>query len=279
MPKTIEQSLSKDFLAEFCLSHLLIIPYVEMTVSAQCTLHCKDCGNFMQYYDKPEPMNLDNVIAWTQAFIEAVDYIKKFRVMGGEPLMQKDLAKVLKFILDSPKVEHMVLVSNSTIVPKPEIIELLKNPKASIFLSNYGKNLCPKHKMIVDMCISEGIIVDTTTADRKWTDDGDTSIRTTNIDKIKEIYKKCWLPCKHIWNGELHVCPRSAHGKALGMIKMKEQDYVRLLDTTVEERRKQIRALHEVEYVDACACCDRPTGPKIQAGIQGQTIKYKMVSQ
>lgn len=279
MPKNLEQSLSKDFLAEFCLSHLLIIPYVEITISAQCTLHCKDCGNFMQYYDKPDPMNLDKVIKWTKAFMEAVDYIRTFRVMGGEPLMQRDLAKVLKFILDSPKVEHMQLVSNSTLVPNQEVMSQLKNPKASIFLSNYGEKLCPKHKMITDKLLAEGIIVHTTSPDRKWTDDGDTSIRTNDVNEIKKIYKKCGLPCKHIWNGELHVCPRSAHGKALGMIKMKEQDYVRLLDTTLEERRKQIRALHEVDYVDACACCDRPTGPKIQAGIQGETIKYKMVTQ
>ena len=278
MPKKYEQLLSKDFLAEYCLNHLLIIPYVEITVSAQCTLHCKDCGNFMQYYDKPSPMNLDNVIAWVDAFLEAVDYIKIFRVMGGEPLMQKELPDVLKFILDSPKVEHMQLVSNATIMPKPEVIDLLKNPKASIYLSNYGDKLCPKHKTIVDKCLAEDIMVNAS-AQSIWTDDGDTSIRTTDIKKIKKNYKQCWLPCKHIWNGELHVCPRSAHGKALGMIKMKEQDYVRLLDTTVAERRKQIRELHDVEYVDACACCDRPTGPKIQAGIQGETIKYKMVTQ
>lgn len=279
MPKNYEQLLSKDMLAEYCLNYLLIIPYVEISISAQCTLNCKDCSNFMQYYDKPNPMNLENVLAWASAFIEAVDHIRTFRVMGGEPLMQKDLAKVLKFILDSPKVEHMQLVSNSTLIPKPEIISLLKNPKASIHLSNYGEKICPKHKFITDMLLTEGIIVNTTTPERKWVDDGDTSVRTTDITEIKARYKKCMLPCKHIWNGELHVCPRSAHGRALGMIHMKSMDYVNLLDTSVEERRKQIRALHDVDYIDACACCDRATGKMIRSGLQGETIKYKMVAQ
>lgn len=278
MPKNYEQSIPKDVLTQYCLNHLLIIPYVEMTVSAQCTLHCKDCANFMQYYDKPEPMNLENVLAWTNAFLDAVDYVKTFRVMGGEAMMQKQLPDVLKVILNSPKVEHMQLVSNATLVPKDEVISLLKHPKASICFSNYGDQLCPKHKMIVDKCLSEGILA-TTSSYSRWIDAGDVSVRTTNIDEIKEIYKKCCLPCKHIWNGELHVCPRSAHGKALGMIKMKDQDYVKLLDTTTEERRKQIRALYDVDYVDACACCDWPTGPRIPSGIQGATIKYKMVAQ
>lgn len=278
MPKNYKESLPKDVLEEYCINHLLIIPYVELTISAQCTLHCKDCANFMQYYDKPAPMNLDNVLAWTNAFLEAVDYIIRFRVMGGEALMQKDLPKVLKVILDSPKVEQMQLVSNATLIPKPDVMSVLKNPKASIHFSDYGESVSPKRKMIVDKCLSEGVMVRASPY-INWSDYGDTSVRTSDINEIKSIYKSCQNICKHIWNGELHVCPRSAHGKALGMIKMKDSDYVRLLDTTVEDRRKQIRALYDVEYVDACACCGVIGCQKIMPGIQGETIKYKMVAQ
>lgn len=277
MPKNYSQSISKDVLAQYCLNNILIIPYVEITVSAQCTLHCKDCSNFMQYYEKPSPMNLKEVLAWICAFLDAVDCVRLFRVMGGEALMQKELPEVLKVLLQSTKVEYMELVSNATIMPKPEIISLLKSPKASIFFSNYGEAVCPKYKTIIDNCLAQGIVV--STRSYGWIDAGDTSIRTQNINEIKQIYKKCLLPCKHIWNGEFHVCPRSAHGKALGMIKMKEQDYVRLLDTSKEERRRQIRALYDVEYIDACACCDWPIGPRIKPAIQGETIKYKMVTE
>lgn len=192
--------------------------------------------------------------------------------------MQRDLPKVLKVILDSPKVEQMQLVSNATLIPKPEVMSLLKNPKASIHFSDYGDKLCPKRKMIVDKCLSEGVMVRVDPY-IDWIDYGDTSVRTSDINKVKSIYKKCTNICKHIWNGELHVCPRSAHGKALDMIKMKEGDYVRLLETTVEERRMQIRALYDIDYVDACACCGIIGGQRIKAGLQGETIKYKMVTQ
>lgn len=93
MPRNYEQSFPKDIPEEYRFNHQLIIPYVEMTVSAQCTLHCKDCANFMQYYDKPEPMNVENVIAWTNAFLEAVDYIVRFRVMGGGGINAKRSAR------------------------------------------------------------------------------------------------------------------------------------------------------------------------------------------
>ena len=278
MPRNLEQSLSKNYLAKYGHMGELIIPYVELTVSAQCTLNCKDCANFMQYYEKPDPMDLDTVLAWTKSFLDAVDYVIMFRVMGGEALMQKGVHHVLEFLIDHPKVQLVALVSNATIIPGADVIRVMKNPKASIYLSNYGSRLAPKYKTIVDKCIDESILVKISDADMAWSDFGDTAVRTTDIEVMKQIYRRCGMPCKHIWNGEFHVCPRSAHGRALGMIKMKDSDFVKLSGTSVEERREQIRALYNLDYIDACACCGIVGAKKIAAGLQGKTIKYKMVA-
>ena len=72
----------------------LIIPYVELCISPQCTLRCRDCANFMQHYHKPQPMDLEQVWSWVTAFLESVDHVMTFRVMGGEPLMQKQLPEL-----------------------------------------------------------------------------------------------------------------------------------------------------------------------------------------
>lgn len=237
----------------------LLIPYVEVCISAQCTLNCRDCANFMQTYAahrKAKPMDIDAVKSWLSAFIESVDHIMTLRVMGGEPLMQKQFTELFKWILEQPKLQHIQIVSNATLMPKDDLIELMSNnTRCSFFFSNYGPDNAPHYKEIMDRCLERSVLVQTVPADISWYDMGDTSSRGLNDEQKAAMYKNCPNNCRHIWNGELHHCPRSAHGRYLGLIEMPETDYVPLISLNTDDRRQRIRDFYDLNFIEACNHC------------------------
>lgn len=251
----------------------LIIPYVEVCISAQCTLNCRDCANFMQTYanmGRAKPMDIEAVKSWVVSFIEAVDHILTFRVMGGEPLMQKQFIEFFKFLLTLPKLQHIQIVSNATLMPKDELLDLMaNNNKVSFFFSNYGPNVAPHYKKIIDTCLNRGVMVQTTDEDISWFEMGDTSDRGLNDEQKEAVYKACPNNCRHIWDGEFHHCPRSAHAKYLGLIDVPEQDYVPLTKLDVAERRERIRAMYDAKFIEACNHCGLNKDVKfVKPGIQ-----------
>ena len=240
----------------------LIIPYVELCISPQCTLRCRDCANFMQHYNKPQPMDLEQVWSWVTAFLESVDHVMTFRVMGGEPLMQKQLPELMQRLLAQPKLQHIQVVSNATLMPKDELLNLMSNNhRCSMFFSNYGPKVAPRYQEIVKHCQEHHVLVETLCPDISWFDMGDCSDRHLTPEQMAATYQRCPNNCRHIWNGEFHHCPRSAHAKYLGLIKdIPEQDYVPLLALDAETRRARIRKMYDADYIKACNHCGFATG-------------------
>lgn len=242
----------------------LIIPYVEVCISPQCTLNCRDCANFMQFYHKPKPMDLETVCSWINAFTEAVDHVLTFRVMGGEPLMQKQLPELMRRLLANKKLQHIQIVSNGTLMPKDELLELMtNNQRTSIYFSNYGPAVAPRYQEIVQHCLDHQVLVQTVRPDISWFDMGDTSDRHLTVEQMAATYQRCPNNCRHIWNGEFHHCPRSAHAKYLGLIDdIPPEDYVPLLELDTPTRRERIRKMYDADYIHACNHCGFATGTK-----------------
>ena len=256
----------------------LILPYVEVCISPQCTLHCRDCANFMQHYDKPKPMDLPVVKSWIDALLESVDHILTFRVMGGEPLMQKQLPQLMEYLIAQGKLQHIQIVTNGTLKPREELVALMRgNTKTSFFFSNYGPKLAPHYQEYVQFCLDNQILVQSVRPDIKWFDMGDTRNRNLSPERLEQVYANCPNNCRHLWNGELHHCPRSAHGKYLGYIKdLPDTHYVDLMRYNAQERRERLRVFYEIPYTQACDHCGFAEGMKlVDCAIQVERVKHK----
>lgn len=256
----------------------LILPFVEVCISPQCTLRCRDCANFMQYYDKPKPMDLPTVKSWIDALLESVDHILTFCIMGGEPLMQKQLPELVAYILSQSKIQHLLIVTNGTLKPRDELVALMRNnPRTSIRFSNYGPKLAPKCHEYVQFCKDNNILVQLLPADLHWYDMGGTQNRNLSPERLEQVYANCPNNCRHIWNGELHHCPRSAHAKYLGLITdLPETHYVDLLRYNAQERRERLKAFYEIPYTQACDHCGFAEGFNfIECAVQLERPKHK----
>ena len=72
------------------------INYLRVSVTDRCDLRCVYCmKEKMKFLPKKEILNLEEIERLCDNFIELG--VKKIRLTGGEPLVRKDIIKLIKF--------------------------------------------------------------------------------------------------------------------------------------------------------------------------------------
>lgn len=128
----------------------LFLRSVDIVITERCSLKCKDCSNLMQYYKKPISYNIKELIQFIDLFCAFIDEVNEFRVIGGEPFMNKEFHLIIKRLIDESKVKRIVIYTNGTIIPKEDTIEYLKDKKVLFFITDYGI-FSKKLKVLVKM--------------------------------------------------------------------------------------------------------------------------------
>ncbi len=250
----------------------LNIKYIDIMVTEKCSMKCKDCSNLMQYYQKPINSDLNLLLESIDKVMKSVDKLFEFRVLGGEPFMNKEIGKIIRHLKTYNQVSQIVIYTNGTILPKGENLEELKDPKILMDITNYG-HLSKNHDNLIDLCKKENIPYLTTIP--KWTDSGRINYQKKSKEKLKFMFKNC---CTNdymtLLNGKLYRCPFSANTMNLNAIPIKDNEYIDLEKTqTSSELKKEIIDLyHKPEYLTACNYCNGRdfTTPRIDSAIQAK---------
>ncbi len=236
----------------------LIIGHVEIVVTEKCTLRCKDCANLMQYYTKPEDIDIDDIIFSFDHFLTLIDTLVELRILGGEPFIVKNIDKLINYYANNDKIKRITIYTNSTIVPSENIINALKNNKVSVHMSDYGK----VSKNIIDLeeIFRHESITFYIHKYYEWNDLGDCSKRKYTYEQLCKFFSECNMAkCYTFYRGKLFLCPRSAHGERLGYFKNNISEY---MDFSMEisniemEREKIKRLLKNVKSLTACNYCN-----------------------
>ena len=250
----------------------LNIKYIDIMITEKCSMKCKDCSNLMQYYQKPINSDLNLLLESIDKVMKSVDKLFEFRVLGGDPFMNKEIGKIIRHLKTYNQVSQIVIYTNGTILPKGENLEELKDPKILMDITNYG-HLSKNHDNLIDLCKKENIPYLTTIP--KWTDSGRINYQKKSKEKLKFMFKNC---CTNdymtLLNGKLYRCPFSANTMNLNAIPIKVNEYIDLEKThTSSELKKEIIDLyHKPEYLTACNYCNGRdfTTPRIDSAIQAK---------
>lgn len=279
LPKTIYKRycFAKAFFCSSDKSRLLILPYLELCITPRCSLKCMNCANLMQYYESPKDYDTDRILEAVDRILECVDLIDCFRILGGEPFMHKDIARIIRYCAEQVKIVQVQLVTNGTIVPKDEVLKALTHAKVSVYISDYGTVSGSRESL--EKCLSDHDIVHVSDSNYIWEDMGGLDRRDYSDDRVRNVYLGCRDICKTLVEGVVYVCPRSAHGDKLGIIPVNDHDHVDIFAGSVDEVRCKLRALFDVEYIEACYYCNPVEfRKKIVAGEQCSTLLAKRES-
>ena len=240
-------------------SDKLIVKTIDVQITEKCSMKCKDCSNLMQYYTSPKDSDMDMMFRNIDKLMSCIDQLDEFRVLGGDPFMNKKLFKVINKLTTYNKVNKIVIYTNARIVPKGENLESLRHKKVLLDITNYGVS-STAHDKLVDLCKKENLLFSTTRC-TIWQDCGRIMpFSNKNEKQLEHLFNNC---CNSdlisLLHGKLYRCPFSANGVNLKAIPQNKSDEVDLTDDKLsyEEIREQIKKLcYDKKYLTACSYCN-----------------------
>ena len=73
---------------------------IDLMITTRCSLKCESCSNLMQYYVSPKNTDYENILESLNILSKNVDEVAEFRIIGGEPLMNKAWSDIVEGISD-----------------------------------------------------------------------------------------------------------------------------------------------------------------------------------
>ena len=64
---------------------------VDIVITEKCSMKCVDCSNLMQFFEKPINYKIEDMTEAIDLICSYAHEIYEFRVIGGEPFMNKDI--------------------------------------------------------------------------------------------------------------------------------------------------------------------------------------------
>lgn len=250
----------------------LFLRSVDIVITEKCSMKCKDCSNLMQYYTRPINYETNELIASLEGFFACVDKVNEFRVIGGEPFMNKNISEVINWLNHEDKVGRVIIYTNGTIVPKGKSLESLKNDKVMMMITDYDE-LSKNHDSLIATLTEHAIGYHTDKA-QNWTDCASIAKHNRTEEQQKDVFKNCCAKCLFtIMDGKFYRCPFTAHVDKLGATPLYPEDFIDLRDYAKvgEQLTQQLRHfIFEKEYLNSCDFCAGRflSDEKIKPGIQ-----------
>ena len=256
-----------DFLEKHTKLLPITIEKVNLVLTPRCTLRCKKCCNLMPYHKNPADFTYEDVLQDAKDLLKIVRKVKCLQLLGGEPLLFKNLPQLLDYLKNERKIKKILLVTNGTIIPSAELLSALKHRKVQVIISNYVKlntkinevfTLCRQYNINVRL---EGLV---------WRDMDFSINKQRTCEENQRIFTECYRECHELFNGEYHLCSRSSNATFIGMVARNDGDYANIRHNNNREKRKKAKEelrkiLLRTKYITACEHCmgNRPDNPII----------------
>lgn len=251
--------------------NLLVLPRMVFSTTNKCSLRCKDCNNLIPYFECQRDIPAEKMIAYIDKFFSIVDYCICVEVIGGEPFLYKDLGIVLRHLINKPQVYSIEVTTNGTLIPSDELLQLLKNEKIYVSLSDYEAVSKTKKNLFIDCMEKHLINHKIINMHSSWVDSGNTEKRNRSKNALKWQYYACRndMFCKTFWDGKLFACGRAPAIYELCDLK-DSSSFFDLDQVSPTEAKDKLKQFYLSEYAECCDYCDNATWPVkfIKGGIQ-----------
>lgn len=183
--------------------------------------------------------------------------------------MNRNLTRICKEVGEQKrlgKIKNINIVSNATIVPNPELLEIMHKYGIMIMLSDYGK-LSVNMDKIQKACDSADVQWRYAYLGGKnevkiqyWSEVGDLTRQDFTNEQAAGKFKSCnsVYDCNMIYRGRYYFCSQAAFMAGLGIIKAEDNSFNLLQNYDSEELKCEAyrRYMTEEDPIDACYYCD-----------------------
>lgn len=241
-----------------------------LVVTLRCNLKCKLCAVSAPYYTEPPHYSFTFLAKSIDQYFQAVDYVDKFTVNGGEPMLHRELPDIMAYLVKYiDKIGTLEIITNGTVAPDERLLQSLSlSDKIDILVDNYGADLSKKVPQIVDGFNAYGIRHRVRTYYGKeahcggWVDLLDLSKKDRSPEETEHIYKHCAYPgpfhCFVMIGGKAYICGVYKRCESLGIIPDQPNEYVDFSGNAlpVAETKEKIRNFYNRKFFSACEYCN-----------------------
>tara|TARA_B100001123_G_C15330306_1_gene1031011 strand:+ start:2410 stop:3633 length:1224 start_codon:yes stop_codon:yes gene_type:complete len=231
---------------------------IDIVVTEKCSMKCKDCSNLMQYYERPQNSDLNLMFETLDKFMSCLDSLYEFRVLGGDPFMNKELHKTIEKLKEYKNAQNIVVYTNATIIPKNENFECLKDDKITIEITNYGKDLSRKHDELVEL-LNLNKIKYRSRPPGDWNACGTLKFYERSEKELQRVFDNCCMSdVTTMMDGILFRCPFAANATKLKAVPYVENEVINLNHdiTDKDNLKKKIKNFNNNKKpLTACSYC------------------------
>ncbi len=239
-------------------------------ISLVCNLNCKLCAVSAPYRKDNKFETVGELIGYIDKFFSIVDYVDKFAVTGGEPLVFKELPEFLSELLKySEHYGKLEIHTNGVLLPSTKLLEKIKSYGKKfdrVLIDNYGTDLSVNAVRVAEILKENNIpysLRDYYSENAHcggWVDFGDLSQKINSDEKSEKMYSLCNYPqklglCNQIYRGNVFECCPQFRRYIDGTIDSNE--YLNMLDETmsVEQLKEKFLELQNAKSFATCAYC------------------------
>jgi organic radical activating enzyme len=251
----------------------------DVLVTEKCNLACSFCNMFIPHYELPKHRDTQTILNDIDLYFNLVDYVSIFHLVGGEPFLHPNIKDVIEYILEkySDKIDKFIITTNGTVLPKEEILEVLKNNNVILSVSNYSNKL-EKLKSKVDRVLGtyqEKNINHYVRNNIEWYDFGDLRIKNNmSEEELINHFDSCTAPFRGLNDGKFYYCHLNTSAVLTKLFSPNENDYVNLSEVYPKDLIKFDLGFTELGYITFCDNCNGcNTGIKIPVTYKEQGLR------
>lgn len=235
----------------------LIMEHLGIRLTTFCNLNCRDCADLLPYH-KSHHYDYKLLMEDMNKILNTVEFIQEILLGGGEIFLYPWMNEIIEYCIDSPKIGKVIIVTNGTMMPKEETLRLLKNKKVIMRVSGYGEEVVPKRAELIRLLEKEKVQLHDLEG-MVWRKIGNAEFRNCSEAEMEAVWDECKMnECVTLSDkGRIYYCSRSASADELECYPSpKENEYVDVRNTPIEELGEKLEKFYEVEYISTCNYCD-----------------------
>jgi hypothetical protein len=237
---------------------------VDFLINTKCTLKCKDCCCYIPSLKNENhyEMNFENFKLYLDNVLANVSSVYTCSIMGGEPLLNKDLDKILTYTSQQKKLNHIFLVTNGTIDFPDNIVEILRNSKIGVYISDYSSNQDLQGRLKIESItekLNKNSIPIHTNRNLAWFPLEPIKHHRRSIKENRKYYLKCANHCAGIVADKLVPCTLMGIFALMNIGVFRQNlEYIDVSKDVLS--KEQIAKLFLNSDFEACQFCSRWDG-------------------
>ena len=204
----------------------------------------------MQYYERPKDGSVADVLASVEWLLSEIDGVHEFRLIGGEPFMNKQIYQIIERLLALEKYKKLVIYTNGMIPLKAEYRSLFLDEKIVFSVTDYG-DLARNTSNFVKQLEDWGCVFRVHPPEH-WTDSGRIAKQHRRDDENQKLFDEC---CgKNLWtlsDKGFGRCPFAVNAAHLGAFDFVNDSVVR-----VGDGKKLKKYIQGQNFLTACDLCN-----------------------